>query len=109
MHPLIGVGVNTFRSIIKHFIGGLDIFYFDEVHNQYLLVLGETGVVGLLGWIWIMSRVFKNSIACFHESQDPLVRFIGLGITAGFLASSVHMLFDLFNSKAMLCQIFSCC
>jgi hypothetical protein len=105
-HPLLGAGVNTFRSIMKSFIAGLEIFYFDEVHNQYLLVLAETGVVGLLSWIWTMSRVIKNSIACFREGQDALMRFVGLGILSGFLASSVHMLFDMFNSKALLSNMF---
>jgi hypothetical protein len=104
-HPFFGVGVNTFRSIIGSYIH-VPVFYLDEVHNQYLLVFSEAGAVGLIGWLWILIKTFRNSSLCLGEMRDTTIRYAALGVGAGFLACSVHMLFDLYNSQALLANLF---
>jgi O-antigen ligase len=105
-HPIMGVGVNTFRSIIRSYVGGLDVFYLDETHNQYLLMVSEAGILGLAGWLWTMGRIFKNSASCFRDGRDRVTKYIGLGILTGFLSSSLHMFFDMYNSQVLLANMF---
>jgi putative inorganic carbon (hco3(-)) transporter len=104
-HPVFGVGVNTFRSIIGSYITG-PYFYVDEVHNQYLLVFSEAGIFGLGGWLWIILRGFRTSTLCLAETTDKTLKYVALGVGAGFLACSIHMMFDLYNSQALLGNLF---
>ncbi|MFA5275724.1 MAG: O-antigen ligase family protein, partial [Candidatus Omnitrophota bacterium] len=62
-HPVIGVGVNTFSinfqkyklQETKGFTGSTQYY----AHNIYLHMAGETGLIGLLVFIWLLFRVFK--------------------------------------------------
>jgi len=76
-HPVFG---NGFGSFI--FVGYEIDNWFAAAHNDYLRILVETGVLGFLGFIWILIslqrigiKAFKNAINSFHRN-----------IAAGFIA-----------------------
>ena len=56
---------------------------------QYTRILRETGIVGFLVFIWIMSTLFK---AAFRTFNDPEVDDAGQGIALGFICALAGLL-----------------
>jgi O-antigen ligase len=58
-NPLIGVGLNNFIVNLPKFQKG-QILWLQPVHNIYLLVAAETGIIGLLIFFWFLFLTFKK-------------------------------------------------
>ena len=53
--PLFGIGANKFGSEINRFVTSeINGRFFYVVHNQYLLVMTETGIGGLIAFLWFL-------------------------------------------------------
>ncbi|MDD5208562.1 MAG: O-antigen ligase family protein [Elusimicrobiales bacterium] len=52
---------------------------------QVPLVIAETGVVGLVLWVWMIVVCFKVSWRLYHKSDDPFVRTLSLGYIIGLI------------------------
>jgi len=95
--PLTGIGVNNFAPAFKKYdiSGGSRILrgYSHVVHNMYLLVGGEMGILGLLAFIWMFLAVF---LAAFRARNrvDEWQSAVLVGVSAGLLAQMIHGLFD---------------
>ena len=67
-NPVFGVGLNNFLvNLPSYQAPHASLFYLQPVHNIFLLVLSETGIVGLVFFIWFLIKTFsriKN-----HESR----------------------------------------
>jgi len=59
--PLAGVGLNNFTVRLPDYwpVTGFT-YWLQPVHNIYLLVAAETGLVGLLIFLWFLFLTFKN-------------------------------------------------
>ncbi|MDO8806541.1 MAG: O-antigen ligase family protein [Elusimicrobiota bacterium] len=55
------------------------------VDAQLPLVIGETGVIGTLFWLWMIAVCFKVSWRLYRASADPFVRSISLGYVVGLI------------------------
>jgi len=92
-YPLLGVGVNAYKDVFDKYItgdlrseGAMSI-----VHNQYLLVWAETGIIGLCSFLWFILAFFietKKSMA----SRDNFERILATGIMSSFLAICLAMM-----------------
>lgn len=81
--------------------GQADIIVPLPVHNKYLLMLSELGIIGLLIWLMLFYAFYKDAKQC-SRSSDKLYRFIGvagLGIT---LVAVIYMNLDLFADDKTL-------
>lgn len=58
------------------------------VDSQYVLILGELGMVGMAVFIWLWWRIWRISFKAFHLVTDPL----GEGLTLGFMAGFASLL-----------------
>ncbi len=107
-HPLFGVGANTFASVTHTYTTSNDLkgIYLHEVHNQYLLVFAEMGLFGLFGFLWLMFAFMRQSFSLRHL-RNPLFRAVGIGTALGFVAASIHMLVDMFNSYVLIGSMFT--
>ncbi len=60
-NPIFGVGLNNsivqLKNYIKNFPG---IFIFQPIHNIYLLILAETGLVGFVFFLWAFLKLIVN-------------------------------------------------
>lgn len=97
-HPLLGVGANNFALAMEpykaHSFSG-DFFY--TVHNTYLLVCAETGIGGLVVFLWFLIAVLRQGFKC-SRLRDPLFAPLALGCFAAVVGLMVHMNFEPFGS-----------
>jgi O-antigen ligase len=95
--PLLGVGLNNLGNAFPLYdtthnarvLGPIN----HVVHNLYLYVMAEVGIVGFLAFLWS----FAAALAIgwwLRRSPDPLARAIGVGGAAGLVAHMIHGLFD---------------
>lgn len=60
------------------------------VDQQYMLVLGELGIVGFLLFLWVRVRLMAVSYGAFIKLDDPMLKGLSLGFIAGFVGLLVH-------------------
>lgn len=53
-----------------------------DPHNQYILILAEQGIIGLL-------LFFGFIIACFYQRAEPFYKYIGLSVLLGWMTTSL--------------------
>jgi len=73
--PLLGVGLNNFIVNSPKFQQG-KFLWLQPVHNIYLLVTAETGVVGLLIFLWFLFLTFKKLL----YSYTPILLYSYISI-----------------------------
>lgn len=71
------------------------------VHNKYLLMLSELGVVGLVLWLAIFITLSKEVRIC-ARSKEQLLRFTGVAGMAVILVALIYMTLDLFADDKTL-------
>ncbi len=71
------------------------------VHNKYLLMLSELGIVGLLLWLLVFKTLYSEVMFC-SRSPDPLFRFTGVAGMAVILVALIYMMLDLFSDDKTL-------
>jgi putative inorganic carbon (HCO3(-)) transporter len=55
-HPIIGLGPGTFEAYFPSF----PIWGVPQPHNLYLAFLLQTGIIGFIGFVWILIWFFKK-------------------------------------------------
>ncbi len=98
--PIFGVGLGNFLIELPKTLPSRTVYFLQPVHNIYLLVLSETGIVGLCGFFFLLwyvlkkSKIFKFQIIAFlllglvdhypltlQQGQLLLTFFLSLGLT----------------------------
>jgi putative inorganic carbon (hco3(-)) transporter len=98
-HPLLGLGLNNVSLSVPDYAGPeFDGTFVYTVHNKYLLVWSEAGILALLAFIWFLAATIRRGWRC-AVADDPLLSPIALGLTAALLGQLVHMGVDLFQSR----------
>jgi O-antigen ligase len=98
-NPVLGVGANNFTVVMNRYLSPefREGFLF-AVHNKYLLVLAETGAIGLLGFLAFLLGTVRKGWRCWRLSDDPL-SLLALGFVAGLVGHMVHMTVDVFRGR----------
>src|SRR5438876_9431686 len=68
--PILGTGFNTYAYMGR--VGG-----YTDTHNYYLKILIETGLVGLLIFLWLLGVACKVSWRLFSMANGPFRRVLG--------------------------------
>jgi O-antigen ligase len=74
----------------KHPVFGYGVTGYELVDSQYFRVLVETGLVGLLAFLWLQISLFRRARDVLRRTQDPLFKGVALGFLAGFSALIFH-------------------
>jgi O-antigen ligase len=89
-HPLLGTGIGTYHQIaaihFSHFEVGDLAYTVIHPHNQYLFFAMEYGVMGLVGFCWLLWRLVKTA----SQSTSPERSIL-------FAATAVLAVDSLFN------------
>ena len=72
--PLLGYGVTGFRFM----------------DAQYPRILVETGIVGMLSFIWLIYALFLTGVSTWLKAQNNLLRGLSVGLIAGLVGLIVH-------------------
>lgn len=90
--PVFGIGVGMYESLPssekKFAAKGVHL----HVHNTYLEILCEMGLVGLLAFLWIFVVFFKNVFKSMRLCRDINVKAIQIGLVGSIIASLVFAL-----------------
>lgn len=66
--PLVGVGLGNFLVELPKALPSKSVYFLQPVHNIYLLVLAETGVVSFILFCWFLWKVFLHPFSIYHLS-----------------------------------------
>lgn len=88
--PFVGVGLGNFLTELPKTLVSRTIYFLQPVHNIYLLLLSETGLVGFAVFIWILRKV--KSITAYSLY---LLLFLGLIDHYSFTLQQGQLLFTI--------------
>jgi O-antigen ligase len=60
------------------------------IDGQYIVILVETGIIGLFAFLWLLWSIYKNSLRIHQEVHDKLYKGLTLGFIAGFVGLTIH-------------------
>lgn len=93
-YPLTGVGLNAFGAAYTRYDTWNGTYRVEQAHNEYLQILAETGIVGLVLTAAFIYFLFRRGWQVFSTTRDPFRRGIALGALAGCLGIIIHSFFD---------------
>lgn len=83
--PITGVGINNFLvSRPSYQEKPVDIFTLQPVHNIYLLVAAETGILGLFFFLWFLTKTFRESRKKKPMISNSLFIILSVVLVLGF-------------------------
>ncbi|MFM8440302.1 MAG: O-antigen ligase family protein [Acidobacteriota bacterium] len=93
-NPFFGVGLDALGNAYTEFDTWSGQLRLEQAHNEYLQLMAEAGIGGLLlavGFIWTLFRKAARNIVA---SEDLFARSVALGALAGCTGVLVHSFFD---------------
>jgi O-antigen ligase len=72
-HPVVGVGPGGFAESLESYgpqVSGL-YDYVGTAHNVYLDMAAETGILGLLAFLWFLLAAFRVLLAVARRAESP--------------------------------------
>ena len=108
-HPIVGVGANTYHNVMRRYLPKDfgDITYVDQVHNTYLLVAAEMGLVGFAAGFFLLRSVFREALLSFRNSDSRLQSALGLGLILVLVQVLIHSMVEAYIGKAALASLFT--
>lgn len=98
-HPMLGVGPNNLGpELLDHQLARDPRTWIYTVHNKYLLVWAELGLLGFIAFVGFLVWAVRRAITA-SRAVDPGVAAVGLGTGAALAALAVHMTVESFNSR----------
>lgn len=92
-HPIVGTGLGAFPTVYTRYDTRNGVFRLEQVHNDYLQILSDGGVVGAALGLFFVVLLFRYGFAR-RESSDDYRGGVALGALAGCFAVLVHSFFD---------------
>ncbi|MFH1776834.1 MAG: O-antigen ligase family protein [Candidatus Omnitrophota bacterium] len=81
------------KPVLGHGVTGVGL-----VDTQYPRVLGETGIVGLWIFLWLLGAIFRRSLDVLRNIKDDWAN----GISLGFLSGYIGLLFHSFSANTFI-------
>ena len=93
--PIFGHGINTFMQVFEKYRSdrGANPTY---AHNSYLQLTVETGIIGLVSFLWILGNLFRwaSSYISRHGTRSDDLILPALGVWSGITAFLLQSFFD---------------
>jgi len=92
-HPW-GIGFGNYKLWLPRYGNPAEPFTFQaKVHNMYLLLAAELGIVSLIVFLAVLGTVFGCGLT-LAKRAPPDLAMIGIGIAGGLVAFAIHCLVD---------------
>jgi O-antigen ligase len=92
--PLLGWGLGTFADVYPRYRTFYTTSFIDQAHNDYLQLLIETGVAGLLTMLWFLWMVFRGAGKKLRNWNSTLDGAVALAALLGIVGILVHSFVD---------------
>ena len=103
--PALGVGANNYTRALEPRAPEFGNEWLFTVHNQYLLVWAETGVVGLAAYVWFLLVTLRRGWQVWKRA-DPVLAPLSLAFTAALMGQMIHMQVDIYSSRPQIELLF---
>lgn len=70
-NPVVGIGFDTYQWLHR-------VTIYTDTHNYFLKVMVETGVIGLMFFLWLLMKMSRAGYRLFRTAQDPFLKSLGL-------------------------------
>ncbi len=94
-NPLLGTGYST---LVKSKVWEFTVA--ESTDNDYLRLLGETGILGFLSFLAIFVIILKTLFTAFKQTKNPIYYGLfssGIAITIGLLVNALYI--DVFEAS----------
>ena len=93
--PSTAARIKSWDDVLKHDIPkdpflGRGVTGLRFLDSQYILVLGETGIIGLFMFLWVMWRAWRAAYDTYNKVENPLYKGLTLGYLMGFAGLMAH-------------------
>ena len=94
--PVFGSGLGTFADVFLRYRPAElpENIQVTHAHNDYLELLVEMGLPGLLLALWALLRFFRFGFKGYWQSRDPVLTPLVLGGLTSCAAMGIHSFFD---------------
>lgn len=83
-HPLFGVGLHNFLPSISHIQKPLSpTLYLQPVHNIFLLITAEIGIIGFAFFLWFMYKTYNRLFHIRSNSRNTLILLLSVILILG--------------------------
>jgi len=95
-HPLSGVGLNNYSLFMPMYDWATYLEHKGPmvVHNVFLLIAAETGIIGLIAFIWFLTGVLKKAWSSAAKTSSDISWIVFVGTFAAYVSLSIHGLVD---------------
>jgi len=86
---VLGSGFDTYEYMhLNRRTDGVSGYYADT-HNYFVKLLVETGVLGVLFFVWLLSKLAREGYRLFRGAQDVFYKSLGLGAIGWLVCAAV--------------------
>lgn len=82
-HPIIGVGTGGFAQAYAEQVASKGLIRTRNPHNQYLLLMAQVGIVGVLLLLWLLANQWRGADGMTDPGYRLLARGLVLTIAIG--------------------------
>jgi putative inorganic carbon (HCO3(-)) transporter len=94
-HPWVGIGLNNYMLVSpQYYARALAPQIPFVVHNAFLLIAAETGLVGLMAFLCLLASLLLRAWQIIDQAPNDTVWIAGVGIFCGFIALGLHSMTD---------------
>lgn len=97
--PILGVGPNAYTFTLSEQDPGQPVWAYQPIHNVFLLILAELGLVGFLFFLFWISRIGRMSLM-FVRTPDGMFA-LTLGVSLIVIGFFDHYLWSLWPGLAL--------
>lgn len=95
-NPILGVGYGTYADRRQEGYVHHKSAYSSQIrmgaHNLYLEILAETGILGLLAFLWLVWRYLVGALRILRHDTDPFRRSLIAGSVGAMITFLTHAL-----------------
>lgn len=92
--PVLGWGLSTFADVYPQSRSFYTNFLVDNVHNDYLQLLIETGALGFGLMLWFLISIYRGAIQKLRSWHADLDSEVTLAVTLGITGILAHSFLD---------------
>ena len=104
-HPLLGVGLGAYQFVYPRYDQSSGILRAEQAHNDYLHIIAETGIVGLILVISFIVILFGKGFSLM-QTKNVRRQAVILGSLAGCFGIAIHSFVDFNLQVTNNAQIF---